>query len=166
MTDMTTNNDNQPLAMTASEECSPALWRRLTDKHIHFEQVTKELAHYCRDELERVADRLAKHAEPCGGAAVIANLTPLVTLYGVSDKSAAEWKTFWRFYIEALGELPLEALADGVSDYVARRDSEFFPKPGPLKSICDEHATSIRTAVGRARRALQIAPREAERYCR
>lgn len=165
MTDLTTT-DNRPLARTASAECSPALWRRLTERGTYFQQAAMELAHYCRAELEQTASRLERHAEPCGAQPVIAGLTPLVTLYGVSDKTEAEWKTFWRFYIEALGELPLEALKDGIADFVSRGDSEFFPKPGPLKAICNEYAVPIRTAVGRARRALQITPREAERYCR
>lgn len=125
-----------------------------------------ELAHYCRPELELVAERLEQHAKGCGPKAVIATLTPLVTLYGVSDKTEAEWKTFWRFYIEALEEMPIEALKAGVAEYVQRPDSEFFPKPGPLRAICSEQAAPVWCAVSRARRALQITPREAERYCR
>lgn len=100
---------------------------------------------------------LQRHAEPCGDKAVIAALVPLVSLYGVSDKSEQEWKVFWRFYAEALSGVPLEALKAGVADYVSRPDSEFFPKPGPLKALCDRHAMPILIAARRAQKALEQA---------
>lgn len=85
---------------------------------------------------------------------MIGALTPLVTLYGVSDKSPGEWRAFWRFYINALQDLPREAIERGVADYVAGAESEFFPKPGPLKAICQKRAETILTALGRVRRAM------------
>jgi hypothetical protein len=165
MTDLATTNDNQPLATTASAECSPALWRQLMSEKT-WEQATMELAHFHRSELLTVAERLEAHAKGCGAKAVIAELMPLVTLYGVPDRSEKEWTMFWRFYIDTLGELPIEALRRGVAEYVERKDSEFFPKPGPLKAICAEHAGPVWKAVGRVRRALQIEPSAAEKYCR
>jgi hypothetical protein len=166
MTDLTTTQ-SKPLAKTASDECSPGLWQRLTDQHgPAFEQATMELAHFHRSELQEVANRLAKHAEPCGGPAVMQALMPLISLYGVPDKSEAEWAAFWRFYLEALSDLPAAALKAGVAQYVARADSEFFPKPGPLRAICDALAVPVRMAESRARRALAITPEAAERYCR
>jgi hypothetical protein len=124
------------------------------------------LAHFHRPEVSAVAERLEAHADECGAKAVIAELMPLVTLYGVPDRSEREWEMFWRFYIEALSNLPLESLRAGVADYVGRSSSEFFPKPGPLKAICAEHAAPIWKAVGRVRRALQIEPKIAERHFR
>lgn len=102
--------------------------------------------------------RLEAHAEGCGGKAVVATLAPLVTLYGVSDRSETEWTAFWGFYIEALAGSPLEALKGGVAQYVASPKSEFFPKPGPLKALVDEHARPIRGAAFRASRALEKLP--------
>lgn len=158
----------KPLAKTASDECSPELWHRLTDRGLQWTQATMELAGdpIRRSELCAVADRLGRHADPCGAKAVIAALMPLVSLYGVPDRSENEWAGFWRFYIEALDEVPIFALRAGVSDYVAQADSEYFPKPGPLKALCNRHAEPIRMAIGRARRALAIPVAEAERYCR
>ena len=110
-----------------------------------------------RGELVRVAGRLQRHTEPCGPKAVAKTLAPLATLYGVSDKGEAEWRAFWGFYADALGELPAEALAAGVAEYVADPKSEFFPKPGPLKAICERHAVPLRMAANRARKALERA---------
>lgn len=105
--------------------------------------------------LAQAARKLARHIEPCGQRAVIAVLAPLLSLYGVPNKSEAEAKTFWGFYIDALGSLPAEALKAGVAEYVADPKSEFFPKPGPLKAICERHAIPLRMAANRAARAVQ-----------
>ncbi len=107
-------------------------------------------------EIERAMPALEAHAQPCGRRAVIEALTPLVTVYGIAERSDAEWRTFWGLYATALEGLPGEALRSGVADYVAGSDSEFFPKPGPLKALCDKRAAPILTALGRARRALRL----------
>lgn len=107
-----------------------------------------------RAELVVVADQIARHVEPCGAKVVATTLGPLLTLYGVADKSQAENKTFWGFYIDALGGLPAEAVRSGVAEYVNDAKSEFFPKPGPLKAICERHAVPLRMAANRAQRAL------------
>lgn len=105
-----------------------------------------------------VADEIARHVEPCGPALVIDTLAPLLALYGVPRKSPAEADAFWGFYLDTLGSLPPEALRAGVAEYVADSKSEFFPKPGPLKAICERHAIPLRMAANRANKALQIAP--------
>lgn len=110
-------------------------------------------------EIMRVAPQIEAHAAPCGGKAVIAELAPLATIYGVSDRSEGEWKTFWAIYTQILGELPIAALKAGVKSYVARADSEFFPKPGPLKALCEEKGGDLYRAIGRVRRVKQVAER-------
>lgn len=152
--------DGRPLAKTASAECSPELWRRLTE-HSSFQYACEELVadDRCLAELRQVADRIEAHAAPCGPKAVAAELAPLVTIYGVADRSEGEWAAFWRFYTEALQDLPLAALRNGVKAYVAQPDSEFFPKPGPLKALCQREASEVWTALGRSRQALKIADR-------
>lgn len=117
-----------------------------------------------RRELAEVMGRLERHAQPCGAKAVIATLTPLVTLYGVADRSEAEWTAFWKFFIDALEDLPLEALRAGVREYVENPKSDFFPRPGPLKALCAEKAVPIRKAVGRGRKALSIDPERAQYF--
>lgn len=151
----------RPLAPTASAECSQALWRQLTDDRVGFGEAVEELRALAvdlpgfRQEIANAAEQLQRHAEPCGAKAVIATLVPLVTLYGMADRSEAEWRTFWGFYVKALGELPGEALRKGVDEYVSDPKSEFFPRPGPLKAICEKHAIPIRMAMSRARKTAQ-----------
>lgn len=158
MTDLTITNA-RPLAKTASDEVSPGLWRRLTNANLPWAQAVSELADdpEARRELEAVNGRLQAHVEPCGPAWIAATLGPLLTLYGVADKSEGENRAFWGFYIDALGDLPREAVKAGVAEYVADARSEFFPKPGPLRAICDRHAIPIRMAANRARKALERA---------
>ena len=108
-------------------------------------------------ELVAVNADLQRHVEPCGASFVVKTLAPLLTLYGVSEKSEGEAKAFWGFYIDALGSLPREAITAGVAEYVADARSEFFPRPGPLKAICDRHASPLRMAANRAAKALEQA---------
>lgn len=108
-----------------------------------------------RRELLVVSATLQRHIDPCGPEWVVEKLAPLLTLYGVADKSEAEARAFWGYYIDALGELPREAVSLGVAEYVADAKSEFFPRPGPLKAICERHAIPLRMAANRARKALE-----------
>lgn len=150
------------LAPTASAECSPGLWRLLTAHNISYFAAVDDVARLADPaELRAVTARLDEHAKGCGAQAVIKALAPLVTLYGVSDRSEGEWTAFWRFYIDALEGSPIEALKAGVADYVALPKSEFFPKPGPLKALVDKRAAPILTAMGRASRAVKQLPQEA-----
>lgn len=160
MTDLTTRT---ALATTASAECSPALWRLLTAPNVSWFAAVDDVATRADpNELAIAARRLEAHAEGCGPQAVIATLAPLVTLYGVGDRSEGEWTAFWRFYIDALASAPPEALKAGVADYVASAKSEFFPKPGPLKALVDDRARPVVAASHRASRALaQIEARKA-----
>lgn len=106
-------------------------------------------------ELVAVNADLQRHVEPCGASFVVRTLAPLLTLYGVSEKSEGEAKAFWGFYIDALSGLPREAITAGVAEYVSDARSEFFPRPGPLKAICDRHAIPLRMAANRAAKALE-----------
>lgn len=155
MTEITTTAGNQ-LAKTASATCTPGLWRRLTDASVSWSDAIDALKRdsSVRGELSLVADELQRHAEPCGPVVVVDTLAPLLALYGVPRKSGAEAEAFWGFYMDTLGSLPAEALRAGVAEYVADPKSEFFPKPGPLKSICERHAVPLRMAANRAQRAL------------
>jgi len=131
----------------------------LTDNRLSWGDACVELAQSpsAVAELRQRGEVIVKHAEPAGPKSVVAALAPLVALYGAQDKSEAEWTAFWGFYVDALGDLPEEALRAGVAEYVCNAKSEFFPKPGPLKAICDRHAIPIRMAASRARKALEIA---------
>jgi hypothetical protein len=147
----------KPPAKTASALTTPGLWRRLTDASVPWADAIRDLAQdpVARDELGIVVWDLERTIEPCGPAVVIDTLAPLLALYGVGRKSEAEAEAFWGFYLDALGSLPAEALRNGVAEYVADAKSEFFPKPGPLKAICERHAVPLRMAANRARKALE-----------
>lgn len=143
-------------ATKASETCTPALWRRLTDASVSWSDAIADLASDIElvPELRAACVALQRCAEPCGPQAVVETLAPLLALYGVPRKSEAEADAFWGFYLDTLGNLPAEALRSGVAEYVADAKSEFFPKPGPLKAICERHAVPLRMAANRAQKAL------------
>ena len=108
-------------------------------------------------ELRTVDAQLQAAVEPAGAQAVVEALAPMLALYGIPRKSEGEAEAFWGFYIDTLGALPAEALRAGVAEYVGDPKSEFFPKPGPLKAICDRHAIKVRMAASRSRKVLEIA---------
>ena len=142
-----------------SELCSPGLWSRLTDTRRGWAEAAQAIAEdpAAMRELRQVASELERAIEPCGGQTVIEALAPLLALFNVPRKTEAEAATFWGFYIDALGSLPAEAVRAGVADYVADAKSEWFPKPGPLKALCEKRAKTLRIAVGRTRKALREA---------
>lgn len=107
-------------------------------------------------EIVEALPRLEAAAEPCGPEFVVTQLAPLLALYNVPKKSGDEAKAFWGLYIDALQGLPREAIKAGVRDYVADASSEWFPKPGPLRALCERHAVPVRMAVSRARKAVTL----------
>lgn len=147
----------QQIAKTVSDECSPELWRLLTDhRRGHFEMVEDLIKNdIARTEIRAISDRMEAHLTPCGKEVVVEILAPLVAVYGVPDRSKGEWSAFWRIYIEALSDLPTEVLRAGVTAYVNRGTSEFFPKPGPLKQLCLDNGGGLYMAVGRVRSVMR-----------
>lgn len=138
---------------------STPLWRLLSSNH----SADTEIAEIVADpelhrEVREVATKLAIRASGAGESSVRHALQPLVLVYGVGD--AARSPAFWQAYT-ILSGVPVEALRKGVEDYLKAPDSEFFPKPGPLKALCDKHAEPIFKAAFRAARAAGAAPPKA-----
>lgn len=133
---------------------STPLWRLLSSNHASDTEIAEILENpELHAEAGRVCTGLAMRAAACGEPAVRNALQPLVLVYGVGD--AARSPAFWQAY-KVLAGLPVEALRKGVEDYVAGPDSAFFPKPGPLKALCDKHAEPIFKAAFRASRAAGL----------
>jgi hypothetical protein len=86
---------------------------------------------------------------------IVSALTPMLAVFGIGQKSEAEWTGFWKLYIDALGGLPASAIVQGVRDYLRRETSEFFPKPGPLHAICAKIADKGLDAQKEAREAVK-----------
>lgn len=146
-------------ALTLSKRISPGLMRRLQNAEQTWADASADLAADpgAVAELKEAWPAIEAAMEPCGGQAVVEALAPLMALYGVPRRSEAEAKAFWGFYIRTLEEVPLQALNEAIGDYVADARSEWFPKPGPLKEICDRRSIPLRMAFSRARKALEIA---------
>lgn len=135
---------------------STPLWRLLSSNHaseIEIAEIAEDPA--LREECGAVATKLAIRAAGAGEASVRHALQPLVLVYGVAE--AARSPAFWQPY-KVLATLPVEALRLGIQDYTSAADSEFFPKPGPLKALCEAHAAPIRKAAFRASRAIAMPP--------
>jgi len=134
---------------------STPLWRLLSSNvgaAAEIEEIASDPR--LRSEALAVLPKLMARASPAGDDRVRNALQPLILVYGASE--ATRSPAFWQAYYRALAPLPVEALARGVEDYLAAPDSEFFPKPGPLRALCDKHAEPIFKAASRARRALEV----------
>lgn len=137
---------------------SEPLWRRLSSSVGSDAEVAEIVSSpVLHAEARQMAPALRKLAEPCGPEAALAALRPLVLVYGIQE--AARSAHFWRPYMEVLGSVPLEALSLAISEYIAKPDSAFFPKPGPLKAIADRQAEPIRRAAHRATTAARMEAR-------
>lgn len=135
---------------------SGRLWTLLSsnlDAQTEVEEIAADPA--LKAEAKAACQALAELASAAGESAVQAALKPLVLVYGVGD--AARSPVFWQAY-KILAGLPWEALRLGVEDYLAQPDSQFFPKPGPLKALCDKRAEPIYKAAFRASRAASLPP--------
>jgi hypothetical protein len=150
---------NAPVNLPTTTELhglTPELWTSLTSVKLSAQEAVEAVR---RDPqavgmIRAAIPSLADRCRPCGEKAVIATLAPLLALYGVGDKSQAEWKFFWQVYSEMLAGLPLESVQAGVKAYVASQDSQFFPKPGPLLALCRAAQIPAIIALGRARKAV------------
>ncbi len=88
------------------------------------------------DAWSEAVERFRAAAAPAGGEGVVRALMPLFPVFGVQLRSEDENAAFWAAYIEVLGDLSPAVLARGVSAYLAKPDSNFFPRPGPLRACC------------------------------
>lgn len=134
---------------------SAPLWKLLSS-NVGAQAEIEEIASDPRLRSEALAllPALMLRATPAGEERVLRALRPLVLVYGASEATKAP--AFWQAYYGALSGLPVEALARGIADYTSAADSEFFPKPGPLRALCEKHAAPIFKAAHRAKRALEV----------
>jgi hypothetical protein len=145
------------LAETASAECSPLLWRLLTDDAPAELSVADIVADpVLHGEARTAVAFLRAHVAPCGKEHVARTLAPLATVFGVGQRG--ETQAFWRVYYDALADVPAESLAAAVAAYAKRPDAEFFPKPGPLRALALKHAAPLYKAAYRAKRAADARP--------
>jgi hypothetical protein len=108
-------------------------------------------------EAREIAQVLNVRQAPCGRAIVSAMLMPLVSIYGLPERSEIEWTAFWMLYGEALHVLPREALAEAIVLY--NREGKHFPKPGELFKLASPMAERIRVAAWRTKQALEHHPK-------
>lgn len=150
---------------TTFTPCSPALDKLLTSETLSWQGASELIAHAPEAiyELDGVIANLDARMEPCGVEFIISQLAPLRSIYGIGQKSQAEWGAFWKIYAAQVETYPREAVVAAVSEYVGLPTSEFFPKPGPLKALCEKHTTKLRLAIGRARNAKKMIAMQKER---
>lgn len=153
MNDLTPTNAQPPTLSDLA--ISAPLWKLLSS-NVGAQAEIEEIAAdpRLRSEALAILPALMLRASPSGDERVMRALRPLVLVYGASEATKAP--AFWQAYYAALSGLPVEALARGITDYTSAPDSEFFPKPGPLRALCDKHAEPIFKAASRARRALEV----------
>jgi hypothetical protein len=143
--------------MTVLSGCSPAL-SELLDPSRDFTLSVEEIA--SREELAGEGRALLAGLQAANrkatGTEIMSALFPLIAIYGVSDRSESEWTSFWKVYIEDLGDYPLWAVEEAVRRYRRARDSNFFPRPGPLRSLCIEAFRTAMIAQNRLERGLAV----------
>lgn len=127
---------------------SPELWRLLaTGPSSQIEEIASIPA--LRAEAATCHRQLEVLTEPVGGAEVERSLGTLVLIFGLGEQAKAA--SFWRAYKDALCDLPRVAFDRAVAEW--QRVGKFFPKPAELRELADPHATALRMAAHRAKKA-------------
>lgn len=143
--------------------CSQALKGLLEPNQSFFYAVDEiRKASHLHPEARTVLAGLAQANVPATSVEIVGELAPLIALYGVPDKSEDEWAAFWRIYVEDLGRYPVWAIASATRAYRRQKDANWFPRPGPLKALCDEAFAASCAAQSRLTRALTPPPSQAE----
>lgn len=139
---------------SASDECSPALWKRLVEAD-DADHAARSIARNpaLKAEVAQVAPRLAEWAKPAEPDRIMRKLVELAPIYGIGDRSATEWGVLFRAYLEALAPLPFESIE--VACTLWNREASYFPKPGELFKLAEGSANRLRLAAWRARKAAE-----------
>lgn len=141
--------------MRASDQCSAALWRKLTDGEAKPAEAARVIARTpaLLEEARRLAPMLAERAKAMGAEMVMARLIQLGPTYGLRDLSDGEWAALFRTYLDVLEDLPEEAFEAGVVAYA--KEGVFFPKPAEIFKPADKVARDLRMAAYRSKLALE-----------
>ena len=107
------------------------------------------------EQLRALLPALEAADQPASLNQVMVAISEIATIFPLSDQSSGEWKIKAKFYANALAGLPISAIEAGIADYVNRPDSQYWPKPGPLKAICEQHALPTRAALRLAKAVLR-----------
>ena len=122
-----------------TDRLSRELLLLLQDRHLGLEVRIHRACAWAEDhpaEWAKAVEKFQAAAAPAGGEGVVRALMPLFPVFGVQLRSEEENAAFWSAYIEVLADLAPAVLARGVSAYLAKPDSNFFPRPGPLRACC------------------------------
>lgn len=149
----------QHLAATASTLCGKALWALLTESGVNGPRRTPEdvsravaaspsLKAKVREVVNDLQDRATK-AEP---VQIMALLVEHTTVYGLGNKSPAEYEALFAIYLRALAPLPVEAIREAFVVW-GRDGSGFYPKPEQLFQRAEPFAKELWMAAYRAKRA-------------
>lgn len=104
-------------------------------------------------EVAEVAPRLAEWARPASAEAIMRKLVELAPVYGIGDRSEAEWASLFSAYLDALAPLPMESI--NTAAVLWNRQASYFPKPGELFKLAEANANRLRSVAWRARRAAE-----------
>lgn len=159
MTDLTTTSQLPAKAVLTG--CSPALSGLLAPSQSFLfavDEIRKTPA--LHDEARAMLAELQVINRPATAKEIIGELAPLVALFGVQDKGEDEWAAFWKIYIEDLGRYPRWVIAEAAKRYRRQKDADWFPRPGPLRDLCEDTFSASSAAEHRLSRGLPSLPHQ------
>lgn len=97
-------------------------------------------------------DHAMRAAAPAALAALKAAMRPatpdeishelrrLLSVYHAGDRrSPDKWNDFWSIYQEGLEGLSLRSLKGGIKEFIRKSTTDYYPKPGVLRALCEPH---------------------------
>jgi hypothetical protein len=84
-----------------------------------------------------------------------------LALYPQTEMNEGEWAAWWADYTDALADVALTALEEGMAEWVRRPTSQFMPKPGELRGLALSTPNAAQIAYDRATKEAARPPARA-----
>lgn len=93
---------------------------------------------------------------PAGREGVMAIITRAFVIYPQPQRTDAEWDCFWLAYTDVLRDVPMASLRTAMTEWMAKPDASFLPKPGEILALARAVVTSESRRLSTARAASKL----------
>lgn len=93
---------------------------------------------------------------PAGREGVMAIITRAFVIYPQPQRTDAEWDCFWLAYTDVLRDVPMASLRTAMTEWMAKPDASFLPKPGEILALARTVVTPESRRLSTARAASKL----------
>lgn len=112
-------------------------------------------------EVKAAYPAIMARVAPAGDDVVMSTIGRRFGTFPQPNRNEAEEAAFWEDYLDALQDIPAEAIELGMKAWIKLPTARFLPKPGELRALALEQAADLYTAASRAKRVMRAEPKAA-----